>query len=165
MDILVTDANIWIDVDVGGLTEAFCALSYQVVIPDALFRQELQEHHAEVLTSGAELRTVSGSNVLRTVKWQQDYQDASRLDLLALSLANQLNGILLSGDKALRQAAENEGVECHGTIWVGDRLLSENLVSRVELRDAYQAMKDGDRRLPWSLIEERIHEWGTPPLE
>jgi hypothetical protein len=164
MDVLITDANIWIDLEVGDLTTDFIDLPHSVAVPDALFHDELVDQHHDLLELGLELRTVSGPNVARAVGWQDDYPDASRNDLLALSLAEQLDGILVTGDQALRRAARSEDVEVHGTIWIGDRLLDYDVVDESQLREAYRQMYAGYRRLPWSVINERLREWGVPEL-
>ncbi|MFB6373909.1 MAG: hypothetical protein ABEN55_12545 [Bradymonadaceae bacterium] len=81
-----------------------------------------------------------------------------------MSLADQLDGTLVTGDNALRNAADNEDVEVHGTISIGERLLDHDLVDEPELRTAYQTMRDGDRRLPWGEIDDRFDNWRLTPL-
>lgn len=164
MEVLITDANIWIDLDVGGLTGPFFELPTGIAVPEVLYYAELADQHSYLLGFGLQLRTVSGPNVLRIVRWQSQYPDASRYDLLALSLADQIDGTLLTGDNALRNAAESEDVEVHGTIWIGDRLLDHDLIDNRELRTAYQSMRDRDRRLPWDHINDRLADLGLAPL-
>jgi hypothetical protein len=42
----ISDANILIDVEVGGLLAPMFSLDYQFAVPDVLYFEELAEHHA-----------------------------------------------------------------------------------------------------------------------
>ena len=48
MAILVGDANIFIDMDVGNLTRPMFRLEETFATPDVLYREELEEHHSEL---------------------------------------------------------------------------------------------------------------------
>ncbi|NPV81898.1 MAG: hypothetical protein HPY52_16830 [Firmicutes bacterium] len=61
-----------------------------------------------------------GSQVLKVLELASKYRGPSRADLFALALAIALPGVLLISDKRLREAAENEGVPVHGTLWLLD---------------------------------------------
>lgn len=165
MDVLITDANIWIDLEVGGLTGPFFQLPADIVVPDVLYHAELADQHSYLLGFDLDLRTVDGPQVARAVQWGSKYPNASRNDLLALALADQLDGTLVTGDSALRNAADSEDVEVHGTIWVGDQLVDRDVADEEQLRTAYENMKNGDRRLPWGIVEDRLEEWGLDSLD
>ena len=56
MPILVGDANIFIDMDVGDVIRPMFRLEDIFATPDVLYREELKERHAELyLHSGCEL--------------------------------------------------------------------------------------------------------------
>lgn len=84
------------------------------------------------------------------------YRKPSRLDLAALALAEQEGCPLLSGDRHLREAAEAERVEVHGTLWLAERLVRAKLVSLSELTRGYARMKDAGRRLPWDAVDQQL---------
>lgn len=44
--LLISDANILIDMIVGGLLDDIFRLDYEFGLPDVLFEYELREHHA-----------------------------------------------------------------------------------------------------------------------
>lgn len=52
MAILVSDANIFIDMDVGDLTRPMFRLEETFATPDILYREELEEHHAVLPSLG-----------------------------------------------------------------------------------------------------------------
>jgi len=43
--LLISDANILIDIEVGGLTDAMFCLPFKFVTPEPLFEEELSETH------------------------------------------------------------------------------------------------------------------------
>ena len=45
MQLLISDANILIDMDVGGLLQKMFRLKHQFGVPDVLFVEELVRHH------------------------------------------------------------------------------------------------------------------------
>ena len=47
--LLISDANILIDMEVGGLLEAIFRLDETFAVPDVLYSEELEEHHANLL--------------------------------------------------------------------------------------------------------------------
>lgn len=50
--LLISDANILIDMHCGGLLPRMLDLSYTFAVPDALFEEELREHYPELLDLG-----------------------------------------------------------------------------------------------------------------
>ncbi|WP_207903092.1 hypothetical protein [Rheinheimera sp. D18] len=55
MYLLISDANILIDLEEGQLLEIFFNLPYQFKVPDVLFHEELSEHDIELLSEADEL--------------------------------------------------------------------------------------------------------------
>jgi predicted nucleic acid-binding protein len=156
MSLLVSDANVLIDLDVGGILNEFFALDADIIVPDALFEDELRDEHDNWLELGLQKRSVPGAAMRRVVELDGLYAEPSRYDLMALSLAEELSCTLLTGDQPLRQAANEENVEVHGTLWVGERLVDESLLRPLALRKAYVRMKRGERYLPWDMVREQL---------
>src|ERR1700744_762004 len=116
MLLLVSDANILIDIEVGGLTASMFSLDYQFALPDVLFYEELEGQHAHLLDMGLEVRELSERMVARVSEFARRYKRPSRMDLFALVLAAEEHCPLLTGDQDLRTAAANEHVEVRGTL-------------------------------------------------
>lgn len=51
MPLLISDANILMDIEVGELTAPMFSLGYQFAVPDILYFEELEEQHAHLLKS------------------------------------------------------------------------------------------------------------------
>lgn len=81
------------------------------------------------------------------------------MDHSALALAMQEKCPLLSGDKDLRVAAKNEGVEIHGTVWIIEELLNHKLLKQVQARASFDSMKAKGSRLPWGDVEKLLNKW------
>ena len=116
-ELTVSDANVLIDIDAGGLAASMFSLQdFQFCIPDVLFEQELRQRHSHFEKLGLQLCCSSGSSVSEIFKLSQLHHKVSRMDLFALVLAQETKSILLTGDRELRSVAEKYGVKCHGTI-------------------------------------------------
>jgi predicted nucleic acid-binding protein len=154
--LLVSDANIFIDLEDGGLVEAIFRLPETVAVPDLLFEDELRHQHAHLIDHGLVLVELSSDSLARVVQLAGKYFRPSRLDLAALAAAEQQKCPLLTGDRNLRSAALAEGVEVHGTLWLADRFVSSGIVSLAQLREAYARMRVAGRRLPWAEVDEQL---------
>lgn len=65
----------------------------------------------------------------------------------------------MTGDKGLRKAAIEEGVEVRGTIWIFDELLKKNIITKQEFIEFMKALKKHNGkniRLPETEINKRI---------
>jgi hypothetical protein len=76
-------------------------------------------------------------------------------DLIAFALARQEGGILLTGDRDLRQTIESERrridgapVEIHATFWLIELMLTDGAITDAEARTSVVRMKQCKRRLP-----------------
>jgi predicted nucleic acid-binding protein len=159
-DVLVSDANIFIDFRAGGILAELFELSDDIVVPDALYRDELAAQHSDLLQLDLQQRTLGGEAVLRIVQLAQTYTRPSRYDLMALGLAEQESCTLLTGDSDLRDAAKTEGVSVHGTLWLCGRLVQDGVLTADEAASAYNHMKAGARFLPWKLVRNQLKGWG-----
>jgi len=158
VQLLISDANILIDLEEGELIERLFQLPFKFSIPDILFEEELDEQHSYLLELGLELKELPGDSMLYGMELTQRYTNPSRNDCFALALAKQENCPLLTGDKALRSAAANEAIVVQGTLWVVEQLVRQQLVSIDQARAAYEKMKQAGRRLPWTLAETKLAE-------
>jgi hypothetical protein len=70
---------------------------------------------------------------------------------------------LLTGDAALRQAAETEQVEVKGTIWLISEMIREQRITISVARAALNKMKSNGRRLPWDLAVQMLNDLETTP--
>lgn len=156
MQLLISDANILIDMEKGQLLELMFKLPFDFRVPDLLFFDEMEEQHAHWLDHGLQLGTLSEESVRRVSQLTRKYPKPSRNDCMALVLAQQEKCPLLTGDRDLRQAAEREGIMVQGSIWLVEQLVTHRIISLGAAQQSYQHMERNGRRLPWKLAYQRL---------
>ncbi|MCA6062513.1 PIN domain-containing protein [Thalassolituus marinus] len=158
MQVLISDANVLIDMDAGGLLELMFHLPFEFQVADMLFTDELAEHHPELLSLGLKLAELDGPHITLAFDLINRYADPSRYDCFSLALAKQKSCPLLTGDKALRTAAAKEGVLVKGTIWLVNQLVINGILTKAEALEAYAAMRGAGSRLPWDVANSMLEE-------
>ena len=123
MQVLISDANILIDMEVGGLLEPLFALPFQFKVADLLYYDELEEQHPHLPGLGLLITELSAASMTEAVRLTSLYSSPSRYDCFALALAKQEECPLLTGDGRLRKAAEQEAVVVMGTIWLVEQMV------------------------------------------
>ena len=160
MRLIVTDANIFIDMEVGGLLEDMFRLeAWEFVVPDILYVEELAQAHGQLPGLGLKVLPLEPALIREAVAFRQRYPRPSINDLLALVLAKAQGCPLLSGDSSLGAAAKAEAVEVHGTVWLMEVLASELAIDPDRIEVAYERMRAEGRRLPWSEVTKQINRW------
>lgn len=163
MRVVVTDANIIIDMAAGSLLEEMFRLSgWEFCVPDVLYVEELQEHYGNLPARGLRVLAQPAESVDQIAQLRLRYRALSTNDLFALTLARSMGCALLSGDGPLRRAADAEGVEVRGTLWLMHALLGAHLVTVDRAAAAYEAMRIDGSRLPWADAEAQIKRWRPP---
>lgn len=158
MLLLISDANILIDIEIGGLVAPLFSLEYQFAVPDVLFYEELEERHNYMLDMGLVAREFDEAMVKQVIQLAARYPRPGRNDLFALVLAAKEVCPLLTGDRDLKLAAKNENVEVRGTLWLVNEMVRTGKISVHVARGAYQRMQAYGRRLPWELAESELRK-------
>lgn len=156
MQLLISDTNIIIDLDVCELLEQMFQLPFSFAVPDILYLEELEEQHGNLPAFGLQVKTLHSDSVDKAITLQAKYKETSPNDLFALTLAQQETCPLLTGDQALRDAARIEGVAIKGTIWVIEQLVTESIIDCDAAAEAFAIMRAKGRRLPWSKANQMV---------
>ena len=163
--IISSDTNIWFDFEEIGHLEYPFLLNNSYYISDLTFEEEIQESQAIkncVYTNKLLITSVSSNELNHAEKLHRKHSNISIYDSISLTIAKNRGWILLSGDGSLREASIKEKVECHGSLWIYDQLIEQELISkecRKEfLTKLYEAVESKKRRLPLSEITKRINE-------
>jgi len=154
--LLVGDANIFMDFAATELTPALFRLDHELIVPEALFHEELASRHTHLLNLGLQLRAMSGEQVQRAGAMMAKHRRPSSNDILALTLASDLKCPLVTGDWQLRAAANAEGVEVLGTLALVEQMIQRKLITVIEAGAAYDAMGAAGRRLPWDEVRHQL---------
>ena len=156
---LISDANVLIDIDIGGLSEEIFQLPFRFALPDVLYEEELKTHHQHFLQMGLEMRSLTPESIVKAHDLVTKYGRPSRNDLFALCLAIQEKATLLTGDKPLRNAAEDQKVDCHGVIWLIKQMLSQKIINSDRARQAFEKMISSGSRLPQRQINDMLSKF------
>ncbi len=142
----------------GELIEQMFLLPYQFLTPDILFYEELEGQHDYLLNVGLQVSDLSGETMLYAQEVIERHSKPSRHDCFALALAHQEKCSLLTGDRDLKKAANIEGIDVKGTIWIVSQIARNGLITVEQASQAYQKMKKIGRRLPWDIAEKELIE-------
>ncbi|MBI5780346.1 MAG: DUF3368 domain-containing protein [Rhodocyclales bacterium] len=163
MRLLISDANILIDMEAGALMETLFRLPMQFGIPDLLYYEEIEEGSPGLEQLGLQIMEVRGEFVQYAEALLRRYNPMlpakngakpSHNDYLALALAKQECCTLLTGDANLRLVASKESVTVMGTIGLLCAMVENQLLTVDEALKALHRMKEGQRRLPWDEAEK-----------
>lgn len=83
MQLLISDANIFIDLEAGKVLEQFFSLPYQFKVPDILFEEELREQHCDLLDLGLLLGELTSESMIVASGLRQSYSGVSMNDCFA----------------------------------------------------------------------------------
>jgi len=156
MQIIVSDANVLIDIEHGILLSPMFSMETVFLVPDVLFDKELKERHSHLLDLGLKVKTLSKEAVDIAKEFAAKYRRPSRMDIFALSLAFHEKCPLLTGDKNLRNAACQEGVAVYGTIWLIKDMLEKKIIQPSAAHSAFEKMKNAGSRLPWEEVDKLL---------
>ncbi len=159
--LLISDANIIIDIVAGELVDAMFSLNYEFGTPDILYAEELELQHSNILNAGLKLFELSPESIDVANSYYQNNTAirVSANDCLALSLAQQEECALLTGDSKLKQLAIVEGITVHGTLWLVDTMYNNSLINVVDAENAYKKMLDDGSRLPEKEIQKQLKKF------
>ena len=87
MLLIIRDANLVEDIEVGELVAPMLSLDYQFAVPDVLYHEEMEDQYAHWLDMGLQTRTLSSKGVERVRSLARTYARTGRNTLFALALA------------------------------------------------------------------------------
>lgn len=167
MRLLISDANILIDMEAGALMETLFQLPMQFGIPDLLYYEEIEPGSPGLEELGLKILEVQGDFVAYAQRLPGQYNHSlpanngpkpGHNDYLALALAKQETCTLLTGDANLRIVAGKEDVNVMGTIGLLCAMVKNQLLTVDDAILALGRMKLGKRRLPWPEAEKLLNE-------
>lgn len=163
MRVLVSDTSVLIDLERGNLLEAAFNLSCELAVPDLLYRRELRDQNGDALIAmGLRVEELDSDGIELAQTYRSRKSVLSLPDTFALALAKTRQFTLLTGDRELRLLAGAEKVECHGVLWLLDRMNDEAAASMENLHTGLQVIAAHPRcRLPRHEINVRLQRFGA----
>jgi hypothetical protein len=158
---LVTDTNIWIDLEHGGLLALVFELPYQFLVPDFAIAKLFQPSWERLQSHGVLAQSLTPNLVQELVRLRSTYRALSVTDLAAFLTAQALDTILLTGDRHLAALANQAGLTVHGMLWVLDELLYWQCLQPPQAAQALRQILTGSARLPARECRRRLQAWTT----
>jgi len=157
----VVDTNILIDFHRGHLLEALFALPLTFLVPDVILAELEVPDGEQLLAWGLRSASSTGEQVTAVMDLAAIHRAPSINGLFALVLARVRSASLLTGDRALRQLAEFEGIDVHGTLWLLDELVRCAIITSEHAAEGLERMVACGGRLPEKACRSRMRRWRT----
>lgn len=155
----VVDTNTIFDLHYGKLLQITFRLPCKFVITNFIIR-ELHNPPFHTLSSmGLLVENLSSEGVKELRDMMGRYEGPSYQDISVLVLAKARNTVLITGDEALRRAAADNSVDCHGTCWLIDYLANESLITYSEAISAYELIRKNRRNPPFDECKALLAGW------
>ena len=158
--ILVTDTNIWIDLENGRILTEIFKLPYQFVTPDFALGEFISPGWQTLQNLGLTIHSLESESILELVYLRQNHHQVSVVDLSALLLAKALRASLVTGDRRLRELALSQGLSVHGVLWILDEMVVHQAVSPSQSAEVLRRMISNGARLPAGECQRRLERWG-----
>ena len=163
MKLIITDTNVLFDVIKIGALPEFFSLDYDICTTVFVIEEIRPSGQRELLETfirakkltvfeftGEDIEEVANFDTVRVLK---RFTDKS-----VIWKSVQLNCPMLTGDKKMREIAENIGIEVHGSIWVIDELINSDLISTEKAIELLEQLLETNSWLPRNEIERRINK-------
>ncbi len=161
MLVLVSDTSVLIDLERGWFLEPVFSLPFEFAVPDLLFERELRDHGGSALIDmGLRVEELDSTTATLAFDYRRARRHLSLPNTFALALSKANAWALLSGDAALRDLAREEKVECHGVLWLIDRLHEHQVLDQATLAHGLRHIAEHPRcRLPQAEIRARLRAY------
>ena len=159
--LLVSDTSVLIDLRRGQVLDALFRLPFEFCVPDLLHVRELHNWDGPDLRSlGLQVVSLDADGVALAQRYRQREPRLSLPDAFGLAVAKTGGHTLLAGDGNLRTLALEEGVQCHGVLWVFDRLEEQQVIDSSALAVALSTIAAHPRcRLPRAEVQRRLDRY------
>lgn len=157
--VLVTDTNIWIDLENGGVLIEVFRLPYQFLIPDFAIQELIQPGWKTLEVLGVKAHELPADQIVVLHQLRRTYQNLSIIDLAAFLIAKMLDTILVTGDRRLNELANAHGLTVHGVLWLLDEMLRFKILTLEQAKKALEQMLESGARLPAEECRIRFVRW------
>ncbi len=156
-----SDTNVWFDFNCISKIDLPFRMPYKYIMYKEALRDEIispPELLETLVKNGLEGVGITIEEFYYAEELANKYVKLSAYDRIALSIAKNREIILLTGDRALRKAAEAENVTVLGTIGLLDELYNGGFITKIKYRNCLKLFKEHtERRLPIDEIDKRLN--------
>lgn len=159
--VLVTDTNIWIDLDNGGVLSEVFKLPYHFWVPDLAIPELIHPSWQTLQALGVMAQELESELVRELLLLRSTYGPLSVTDLAAYLIARELGATLLTGDGHLSELATEARISVHGILWLLDEMVRFHTIIPEQATYALDQIINGGARLPTNECEKRFILWSS----
>lgn len=163
--IVVSDANIFIDLCDSGIIDAFFGMPWKVHTTDMVYAEVLKPEHREKLEEHLEKLVIKAYDPVEFQKLAQFQIEMNKTcnlsiqDCSLLTYCMDTDYTLLTGDRTLRTKATERKVTVRGILYIFDQMLSIGQISKEDAISCLERLRSSNTRLPSKEIDTRLNEW------
>lgn len=163
MKIIITDTNVLFDVIKIGALPEFFSLEYEICTTVFVIQEILPSPQKETIETFIRAKKLvifgfSIEEVEEVINFNTGRDLKRFTDKSVIWKSLQLKCPMLTGDRKMREVAEKMGLEVHGSIWIIDELIGNNLISTEKARILLEQLQLTNSWLPKDEIEKRINK-------
>ncbi len=161
MKLIITDTNVFFDIiSIGALPEFF-ALDFEICTTDFVVREILESEQKTQIESFIRAKKLNvfkftSEEVEEICKFTTKRFFKGITDKTVLWKSYQLKCPLLTGDRKLRNEAEDLKIEVHGSIWVINEFIEKEIVTKTKGVKLLEKLKLINTSLPHDEIDRLI---------
>lgn len=164
MKLMVTDTNVFFDMMSIDVLPDFFELDYEICTTDFVVNEIIRVDQADQMQNFIRSKQLMvfklSADELSEVLQLKTKRNLRRItDKSVLWKALQLECRLLTGDKNLRNEAEEQGLQVGGSIWVIKSLVEKNIISPIRAVDLLEKLKNVNDSLPKHEIDKLIKKY------
>ncbi|PKQ66394.1 hypothetical protein BZG01_11355 [Labilibaculum manganireducens] len=166
MKIVLSDANIFIDLCNIGLLDEFFSLNFEFhtteQVMNEIKRPEQKQQIEKYINKSLNIKILTGIDVLEVAQLlNSNVSNLSYVDCEVWYLSKQQNLTLLTGDKNLRLQATKDNIEVRGILFLFDEMIEQNCITQKYAYDKLFLLSKTNIRLPKKEIEKRLINWNS----
>lgn len=164
MKIVLSDANIFIDLCNIGLLDEFFSLDFEFhtteQVVNEIKRPEQKQQIEKHINKNLNIKMLTGIDILEVAQlFGGNVSNLSYVDCEVWYLSKQHNLTLLTGDKNLRNQATKDNIEVRGILFLFDEMVEQNCITRQFAHDKLLILSKTNIRLPKKEVEKRLNAW------
>lgn len=159
--LLISDANIFIDLEKTDLLKHFDMLGIAIATSDFVYNELNSEQRSIVTTLSIEIYTMDGDELMGflTEFTAQNLKKLSSQDYSIFYYAKKHGAEVLSNDKRLRKYATKKSIPVKGLFYILDEMVAQQCVTPRTMVEKLLQLKEINKRLPIDEIDKRMKLW------
>lgn len=154
----VLDANVLLDLAHGQCLGLLTIPVFRFMVA-VTARREARDVPDDALATFVAVVDLDGAEVAASAKIRAERRALSVADADSLVLCQRSQALLLTGDRAMRTAAEALGIMPHGVLWLLDQAIEQGDLAPADAAGSLERMVAAGARLPDGEVQARLRFW------